>query len=213
MPFFAIFCVAPPLSKVTARRSDNIDASGLPDSSSESFCPKVFREHVENVGTFKIGGPSPLQSHLIQIRVAPKSCFWVSFLEEILVLTDFDQMLTPPLIYIVGKLWISAFSWYFWKNISLILQSIRILVTLQESFHHSTSHSVVRKFQIKRKNYTFWWTNVHFSVKIGHVGKQIELLMWRKNWAKNFCLWRKITSTVWSCQKWRSLFIGRLWVY
>ena len=95
MYFFAIFRV-PPLMKVTARHSDNIDASGLPDSSSESFCPKVFREHVKNVGTFKIGGPSPLQSHLIQIRVAPKSCFWGSFLEKILVLTDFDQMLTPP---------------------------------------------------------------------------------------------------------------------
>ena len=65
-------------------------------STSESLCPKVFREHVKNVGTFKIGGPSPLQSHLIQIRVAPKSCFWGSFLEKILVLTDFDQMLTPP---------------------------------------------------------------------------------------------------------------------
>ena len=29
-------------------------------------------------------------------------------------------------LYIVGKLWISAFSWYFWKNISWILQSVRI---------------------------------------------------------------------------------------
>ena len=37
------------------------------------------------------------QSHLIQIRVPRKSCFWGSFLEKILVLTDFDQMLTPPL--------------------------------------------------------------------------------------------------------------------
>ena len=50
------------------------------------------------------------------------------------------------MIYIVGKLWISAFSWYFWKNIFFILVVVRILVTLWESFHHTTSHSVLCTF-------------------------------------------------------------------
>ena len=45
------------VTKVTARCSDNVDASGLPNTSFESLCPKL-----ENVGTFKIKGPSPLQS-------------------------------------------------------------------------------------------------------------------------------------------------------
>ena len=64
------------------RQSDNINASGLPDSSSESLCPKVFREHIKNVVSFNIGGASPLQSHLIQICVAPKSYFSGSFLQK-----------------------------------------------------------------------------------------------------------------------------------
>ena len=93
---FLHFFVSAPKKNSSGRRSDNIDASGLPNSSSESLCPKDFREHVKNVGTFKIGGPSPLQSQLIQFRVRQKSCFEGSFLEKILVLTDFDQMLTPP---------------------------------------------------------------------------------------------------------------------
>ena len=76
------FLRASPRNISSGRRSDNFDASGLPDSSSESFCPKVFREHVENVGTFKIGGPSPLQSHLIQIRVRPKQLFMEHFWVE-----------------------------------------------------------------------------------------------------------------------------------
>ena len=70
-----VFIQAPEMTLVTARRSDNIDASGLPNTSFESLCPKLFREHVENVGTFEIGGPSPLQSQLIQIRALPKELF------------------------------------------------------------------------------------------------------------------------------------------
>ena len=45
--------------------------------------------------------------------------------------------------YIIGKLCSRAFTWYFFKNILFILQSVRFLVTLRESFHHSTSHSVL----------------------------------------------------------------------
>ena len=37
----------------------------------------------------------------------------------------------PPVIDIVGKLWISAFSWYFWR-LFFPLQSVRIFVTLWE---------------------------------------------------------------------------------
>ena len=94
--FFLHFCMTAPRKFSSGRRSDNIDASGLPNSSSESLCPKVFREHMKNVGSFKIGGPSPPRSQLIRIRVQEKCCFEATFLEKILVLTDFDQMLTPP---------------------------------------------------------------------------------------------------------------------
>ena len=80
-PFWHFFCVRSEKNS-SGRQSDNINASGLPNTSFESFCPKLFREHVKNVGTFKIGGPSPLQSHLIQIRVAPKSYFSGSFLQK-----------------------------------------------------------------------------------------------------------------------------------
>ena len=57
----------------SGRRSDNIDASGLPNSSSESLCPKVFRAH-------------------------------------------FGHMYPSPMMYMVGKLWTRAFSWYLKKN-------------------------------------------------------------------------------------------------
>ena len=43
--------------------------------------------------TFKIEDPSPLQSQLIQILVPRKSWFLGSFLEKILVLTDFGQII------------------------------------------------------------------------------------------------------------------------
>ena len=42
---------------------------------------------------FKVGGPSPLRSQLIRIRVQEKSRFEGTFLEKILVLTD---LMNPP---------------------------------------------------------------------------------------------------------------------
>ena len=48
-PFLAI-CRDTLQTNSSGHRSDNIDASGLPDSLSESSCPKVFREHVEYFG-------------------------------------------------------------------------------------------------------------------------------------------------------------------
>ena len=64
---FLHFLRASPRNISSGRRSDNFDASGLPDSSSESFCPKVFREHVETGEIFKIWGPTLLWSQAIRI--------------------------------------------------------------------------------------------------------------------------------------------------
>ena len=57
--------------------------------------PQTCRGIVENGKTFKIGGPSPLRSQLIGIRVEEKTCFEGNFLETIILLTHFDQMNTP----------------------------------------------------------------------------------------------------------------------
>ena len=38
----------------SGRRSDNIDVSEVPNGSFESLCPKVPKNHVEVVDTFKI---------------------------------------------------------------------------------------------------------------------------------------------------------------
>ena len=115
---FLHFFVSAPKKNSSGRRSDNIDASGLPNTSSESLCPKVFREHVKNAETLKIRG---------SIYSPPKSVDPVSCPSEKLVFRQFfgrnprfDWLrpnVDPAFIYIIGKLWISAFSWYFWKNI------------------------------------------------------------------------------------------------
>ena len=94
--FFLHFSMILSKKNSSGRRSDNIDASGLPNSSFESLCPKVVMEHVKNAETLKIGGPSPLQSQLIRNCDTQKTCFGGSFLEKILVLTNFDQRKTPP---------------------------------------------------------------------------------------------------------------------
>ena len=73
--FFLHFCMTAPRKFSSGRQSDNIDARGLPNSSSESLCPKVFREHMKNVGSFKIGGPSPPRSQLIQDHDRQNECF------------------------------------------------------------------------------------------------------------------------------------------
>ena len=107
--------VSPPLMKVTARHSDNIDASGLPDSSSESWRP----EDSENVVVFEIWrfwtGVMAAQSHLIQIRVPPKSCFWGSFLQK---MASHGQTVHFWLYSVIHR-WKAldlSFLMYFWKK-------------------------------------------------------------------------------------------------
>ena len=94
-PFLHFFTI---LSKKNSscRRSDNIDASMPPHSSFETLWPILFMENIQNGKTFKIGGPSPLRSQLIQNRDTLKRCFSGLFSWKILVFSHFDQRKTPP---------------------------------------------------------------------------------------------------------------------
>ena len=94
-PFSHFFAI---LSKKNSSgcRPDNIDASMPPHSSFETLWPTLFMENIQNGKTFKIGGPSPLRSQVIQNRDTLKSCFSGLFLEKTLVLSHFDQRRTPP---------------------------------------------------------------------------------------------------------------------
>ena len=95
MPVLAFFGV--PLQKNSSGcRSDHIDAGMPPHSSFETLWPLLFMENIQNGKIFKIGGPSPLRSQLIQNRDTLKSCFSGLFLEKILVFSHFDQRKTPP---------------------------------------------------------------------------------------------------------------------
>ena len=75
--------------------SDNIDARRLAHSSFRNLCSNFFKTHVDLSDTFKILGPSPVQSWMIQNRDTQKSCFLTTFLEKIIVLTHFDPINTP----------------------------------------------------------------------------------------------------------------------
>ena len=88
-------------------------------------------------------GVRPPQSQLIRICVPQKSCFLATFFGKILVLTHFDTTYPPPMIYIVGKLWISRFMSSRPHTPEFNLYAVRFFVTLRESSHHRTSHSVV----------------------------------------------------------------------
>ena len=57
-------------------------------------------------------------------------------------------------LYIVGKLWISAFSWYFWKNILWILQSVRILRTHPDRYFRLGKHSFKKKRNFMKNFHT-----------------------------------------------------------
>ena len=98
-------------------------------------CPKDSKTDVKDVLTFKILGPIPLQSQVIQNRDTKKNCFLGRFLEKILIFTHFDQTAPPPSL--PEKLWISAFqakSKFFFNE-----QAVRILVTLLERLYLTTS--------------------------------------------------------------------------
>ena len=79
----------------SGRQSDNIEVWWLAHSSFRSWCSTFFKTHVKVSDTFKILGPSPVQSWMIQNCDTQKSCFLTSFLEKIIVLTHFDPINTP----------------------------------------------------------------------------------------------------------------------
>ena len=93
------------------RQSDNFDPRRSAYGPSESLCPKFSETPLRKSKIFKIEGVMPLQSQVIPICVPQKRCFFGTFLEKILFLTHFDQI-NPPMIYINGKLCISAFCTY-----------------------------------------------------------------------------------------------------
>ena len=88
--------------------ADIHNCCGLAHSSFRSLCSKFFKTPVEVSDIFKNMGHSPVRSWMIQNRDTQKSCFLTTFLEKIIVLTHFDPIYPPPMIYIVGKLWISV---------------------------------------------------------------------------------------------------------
>ena len=63
-------------------------------------------------------------------------------MDKIIYLTHFKNI-DPPMIYMVGKLWISAFSWYFQKKKILILLTVRISGTHPDRFLNSSLHCVI----------------------------------------------------------------------
>ena len=80
----------------------------LPIAHFEAYVPN-FSKHLWKLAiSSKIWVSDPPQSRLIRICVPQKSCFLTTFLEKIIVLTHFDPIYPPPMIYIVGKLWISV---------------------------------------------------------------------------------------------------------
>ena len=93
------------------RQSDNFGPRGDAYGPSERLCPKFSETPLRKSKIFKIEGVMPLQSQVIPICVPQKRCFFGTFLEKILFLTHFDQI-NPPMIYINGKLCISAFCTY-----------------------------------------------------------------------------------------------------
>ena len=58
----------------------------------------------------------------------------------------FRPHLSPPNIYIVGKLWILPFIWRWAIEIWSILQAVRILLTSWDRIMHSYLHSVISCF-------------------------------------------------------------------
>ena len=76
-----------------------------------------------------------------------KKLFFGHFFWENLSFDPFRHHLPPPMIYIVGKLWISRFMSSRPHTPEFNLYAVRFFVTLRESSHHRTSHSVVLNLQ------------------------------------------------------------------
>ena len=115
----------------------------LAHSTFRRSCFKFFKTHAEVSDTFKNMGVRPPQSQLIRICVPQKSCFLTTFFSENLSFDPFRHHLPPPMIYIVGKLWISRFMSSRPHTPEFNLYAVRFFVTLRESSHHRTSHSVI----------------------------------------------------------------------
>ena len=140
---FLHFSVSLSKKNSSGRQSDTIEDWRLAHSSFRRLCSNFFKTHVEVSDTFKNMGVRPPQSQLIRICVPQKSCFLATFFGKILVLTHFDTTYPPPMIYIVGKLWISRFMSSRPHTPEFNLYAVRFFVTLRESSHHRTSHSVI----------------------------------------------------------------------
>ena len=133
--------------QVAANRTlSKIDALHIAHCTARRSCSKFFKTHAENSDTFNNMGVRPPQSQLIRICVTLKSCFLITFFSENLSFDPFRHHLRPPMIYIVGKLWISRFMSSSPHPPELNLYAVRFFVTLRESFHYRTSHSVVLCF-------------------------------------------------------------------
>ena len=158
------FFVILPRKFSSGHRSDNIDASGLPNSSSESLCPKVFREHVKNAETLKIGGPSPLQSHLIRFRVRQRSCFSGSFLQKI---TSHGQTVHFWLYSVVHywKALLESFHMVFlkkklrsWPGVSFDATCVGLDAAKASDYDPSPTNIVIVT-ELERKGMAVWYEN------------------------------------------------------
>ena len=130
--------------------------AAFPIAHLKAYAPKFSGNMWKMPSVWKLGVPAPSKVCWSSFVSLKKAVFEAFFGEK----PRFDWLRPnddPPLIYIVGKLWISAFSWYFWKHIFFILLLDRILVTLQESSHYTTSLSVIRAPVGANKRYEFYW--------------------------------------------------------
>ena len=94
------------------RQSDNFGPRGDAYSPSESLCPKFSETPLRKSKIFKIEGVLPLQSQVIPICVPQKRCFFRHFFGENPFFDPLRPKQPPPMIYINGKLCISAFCTY-----------------------------------------------------------------------------------------------------
>ena len=72
---FLHFCMTAPRKFSKNLQSDNIEVWRLAHSSYRSWCSTVFKTPVEVSDPFKIVGPSPLRSQLIQDHDRQNECF------------------------------------------------------------------------------------------------------------------------------------------
>ena len=126
---FLHFLRASPRNISSGRQSDNFDASRLPNTSFESYAPNFSGNMLKLVKILKFGVPPFCEVSLYGFRAPPNSCLRAFFLGIKLLLAAKPSTFDPIVLYIIGKLWMISFSWYFGeekKHIFFILQSVRI---------------------------------------------------------------------------------------